>query len=365
MGKIKQILYKLELEGRGIVNFDDENQAYILRNKCDYPYPIKLRFKNYKFGKKIFRKLDAPIEVKNEDGEVIKTIEYTYTPIISGECLKNSLFGEEGRNHDANIANNDYTLSYCISSIYSLLKGYTYLERDETSITRKSPLSLPSAEVTNGAVPYLSVSSSAGSKEKEEDKGNTTLHYTEVIGDAIYETKGMLTFDALEILTCDATYGRLMFKSSWLEGENPLLDKSFINHYGRVPYKKGYFSRSTETTTNSIGEYGIIFDDDFLIFLIKEQFKRILNIQINRSNAYVKVKSLKIKFVTSPLDTMENNENWIDIDFNNYEDILDEAFKIHGIHRFYEILNEDDVLGIREKIKEIVEEKKTLKKPKN
>lgn len=142
-------------------------------------------------------------------------------------------------------------------------------------------------------------------------------------------------------------FGRRMFHPQWLEGDKPLIDEMFKQHYGvTIHYQKGFFSSTTQTYSDSIGEQGILFDDKFVIFLIKEQVKRLLHVNIKRAESYALTKKLKLKFNRGTTKPFDEND-WIEVNLGNYEKIIDEQFNNYKLFQFYEKLNEEDVSKTR------------------
>ena len=281
--------------------------------------------------------------------------------------MRNAIFANDANVTNPRICIASPILAYYISSIQGLLRGYTALEYGNFSITKKSALTCPCAIQTNNSLSYVELQSNSAPKENGEDKGSTSLYFTEKVGDITYMTKGFISLQELQFLSCDPFFGRIMFNPQWLEGEKPLIDKMFLQHYGTTPYKKGYFSSSTATLTKHLGEQGLLFNEDFVIFLVKEQIKRILNVNINRAEGYAVAKSLKIKFVENGFNPF-NEEGWIEVNLENYEQIIDEAFSEKGMFQYYEEVKEEDVSMLKTEIdnlyKEKAQEKENKKKSK-
>lgn len=356
---IKRIIFKSELEGRGVVNFDGDEQRNFLNEHCGTKYFNE----NYKLAKKSFTKKEtSEISFVDKNGkEYVNDTDYKLK--ISSTCLRNAIFANDANVQNPRICIASPILAYFISSIQGLLRGYTAMEHKNFAITRKGALTCSCAIQKNNSVSYVELHSNSAPKETIEGKGSTSLYYTENVGDIVYETKGFINLDILQFLSCDPFFGRIMFDSQWLEGETPLIDKMFKQHYGATPYKKGYFSSSTSTLTKHLGEQGLLFDDDFVIFLVKEQVKRLLNVNINRAEGYASTKSLKLKFIENGYNPF-NEEGWVEVNIDNYEQIIDEAFSSNGMFHFYEEVNEADVSMTKGEINNLYAEKEEEKKNK-
>lgn len=351
---IKKVYFKLEIEGKGIVNFDGSEQRHFLNEHCGTKYFNN----NYKLGKKVFLKKDNPSKIPtfiDKNGkEYFNDTDYLLK--ISGTCLRNAIFANDANVTNPRICIASPILSYYVSSIQGLLRGYTALEYGNFAITKKSALTCPDAIQTNNSISYVELQSNSAPKESSDDKASTSLYFTEKVGDITYMTRGCISLLELQFLSCDPFNGRIMFDPQWLEGEKPLIDSMFFKHYGKIPYKKGYFSSTTETLTEHLGEQGLLFDEDFVIFLVKEQVKRILNIEINRAEGYAVIKSLKIKFTENGYNPL-SEENWVEVNINNYEQIIDEAFSEKGMFQFYEEVSEENVSMTKGEINRLYKER--------
>lgn len=359
---IKKIIFQADFEGQGIVNFDGDEQRNFLNEHCGTKYFNN----NYKLGKKVFTKKEnaseEPSFIDKNGKEYFNNTDYLLK--ISSTCLRNAIFANDANVTNPRICIASPILAYYISSIQGLLRGYTAMEYGNFAITKKSAISCPCAIQTNNSLSYVELQSNSAPKESGgDDKSSTSLYFTEKVGDITYMTKGFISLQELQFLSCDPFFGRIMFNPQWLEGENPLIDRMFLQHYGATPYKKGYFSSSTATLTNHLGEQGLLFNEDFVIFLVKEQIKRLLNININRAEGYAVIKSLKIKFIENGFNPFKE-EGWVEVNLENYEQIIDEAFSEKGMFQHYEEVKEEDVSMTKGEINKLYKEKEEEKKEK-
>jgi hypothetical protein len=90
--------------------------------------------------------------------------------------------------------------------------------------------------------------------------------------------------------------------------------------------------------------------------LVKEQVKRLLNIEISRAEGYAVIKSLKIKFTENGFNPL-SEDNWVEVNLNNYEQIIDEAFSEKGMFQFYEEVSEENVSMTKGEINRLYKEK--------
>lgn len=364
----KSIKIKWELKGRGGINYDDSSQKYFLNEHCGTHY----KGDNIQLLKKVFQELPNKIEESyveenvDENGNITsskktKTIDIKSTVKISSNCLRSGIFGENCPNALA-LYSDSIFLNF-ITSPDIFVRGYMETVKDGTMFNRKSALSLTDAIETSGAVPYLEVCSRNVKKEKDSN----SLFYRENIGDAKYEVKGNIDFKTLQFLSDDELFGRMSFKSEWLEGKHPLMECAFLNHYKRIPYKVGYFTSTKGILTDRWAEHGIKFDDDFIKFMIKKTLKKILNFEMWKTKGFVATDSLKIKLVDNGIkDSFDNEDGWVELteeiidnfDFN-INDFYDEA-DIETVTRTRKELEEN-----RKNSKEKKEAKKQTKKSNN
>ena len=334
--KIKKIEFKLELEGNGVVNYDDaETQIPTLTRLCDvernnYLEKGKPR-NNVQVAKKDFFKLAEPIVIKNTDGDIVRTITHGYNLKISSDALRKAIFNDV-EFHTTQAWCADPVFAYYVTSVHSLLRGYAALEKKKNPLTRKSALSISSAIEDSGATVTLSVGTKTGSKEietvpdGEKNKKSTSLRYKEDVGKTHYTTFGTIDVQSLQFLSADTDYGRLMIRPEWLEGEkfeDTILYKSFYQHYKIFPGIVGSFTSHLSTYSENISEYGIKLNDDFCKMLIKELIKRIATLSINRATSFVSATVLKIKFIENGFDSLNKDEGWITIQSEADIDALD------------------------------------------
>lgn len=360
MEKIKSIAFSLSLNGNGIVNYDSNDQRFFLYNNCGYP----MMKENVRLSKKAFMKKKEPIVITNSKGE--ERINDTDAFIkISSECLRHSVFENDTEVMNPKCLMSDYVTAFYLSSVHSLLRGFTVLDKSDVDLVKKSCLTITSA-IDKDAKPYIEVNSNAAPKEKtSEEKGSTSLFFTENVGETNYNSRGFISLKELEFVSCDQFLGRMGFDPKWLEGEKPLLNEMFIKHYGSIPFTPGYFSTSTLTLSNKIGEFGVKFEKKFVFFLVKELLKRLLSINIKRAGAFAATSSLKIKFIGNNClnSNLSNEEGWINVDeefINNLEKFFEENNM--DIFDFYNELSEEEISQTRGEINKIEKEREEAAK---
>lgn len=293
------IFFKVKLKGNGIVNFDSSDQKYALK-RCGIGLPDGLN-DNYKFGKKAY--------FKNENGDM------TFVPKISADCIRHEIFGIV--QHPA-LTSSDIELCDFLSNMMVLMRGWLFTMNGD-AIRRASALRESCALETSGAVPVLEACANSENKELTE----TSLHYSESLGNTEYMLKGIIDFKTLEFLTCDVLSDCRGFKEDWIRGDDALLNVAFENRYGKIPYKAGFYTSEDTTLSDFFAEYGIKFDIEFCKQMIKEFFKRILKLRIERATGYAEIDSLYIKFNNNPyVDRLNDDENgWIKLEYNDVDSL--------------------------------------------
>ena len=175
---IKNILLKLELEGQGIVNYDSNDQKYILN---DTHLKNVIKSDNVSYAKKTF--------YQNDDGKLSFKIK------ISNDSLKHSMFGQDMISQNPNIVHHDYLLYNYIASPTGFLRGYLFPKKIGDTQKKSSPISLCDAEQTCNAKSAIEVFSRSGEKISNDgtsDKGDTTFYFKETIGKIKYESIGAI-----------------------------------------------------------------------------------------------------------------------------------------------------------------------------
>lgn len=351
--KVKNILFKVKMEGIGTVNFDGPDARWNVKNYGNPASNALYNNDNIKVAKSEYKQVcvdenDTPI--------------YKRTLKISSECLRHAIFEKDYDVTNGRIMRNDAFLSSFISSPAALLRGYMFANAAVT-LKAKSPVTIGAALETSGAIITPEIGSVSG------DKSETSLFYTETTGRTTYETKGFVNLKQLEFLSCDDFFERRAVKSSWVETENGMLNVAFKQRYGNVPYSLGIYTATANAFTKHIGEYGLHFNVGFRKYLIIEFFKRLLSVNITRSGSYARVSEIYVKPVYDGIsDTFESIDGWVGL--SSVEE-LEEFVGCLDIYDFYEECDNDanavmdELLVLENKNKAAKEaKKKAVKKAK-
>lgn len=335
--KVTQVEFEVELEGSGIVNYDSGAQRVIWNresragNKNKFSTPSD----NNKYAKKVY--------TRGDDGAL------NYQIKISPDCVRNAIFSSDAISVSPNIVQHKVLLNSFIGSALGLVRGYTFANKKET-YTRKSPLSISHAGLVNKSESFMEISTKSGDKNKDpnDEKSGITLRNTEAIGDTKYIVRGTVDVALLELLSCDTIHDRYSFNSDDYGILKTFLGKNLPNFKSELGY------HMLKTSSIVVAEYGVKFEPEQVLFLIKEVLKRVLKVDILRATARAKVSNMKISLSNGEIKPKE----WIDI--KSIGDIDDLDFEIE---EFYNEVNDSDIIEQRRIIEEGV--KKDIEKENN
>jgi hypothetical protein len=290
---MKSILFKLNLKGQGVVNFDDEKQRFLYYDtKLSHLYHP---YNNIKYAKKVL--------YKNENGELDN-----YKLIISSAALKKGLFNTDMVGQNTNFVLNEELSFSQLGSCYYQLNGYVIPNKSGLSLKKKSPITLCDAIQTCNAMSTIQTCTRSGAKDTTSDISDTSLFNEEKVGDIKYTAKGNINLNELQFVSTDDYYDRFAFSSDkfdifkrYMKSELPLFD-SKIKYY------------ELNNKANSFPELGFKFSDNDITSLVKFYFKRLLSFRIERNNSYAAIESLEVKIVNDAIiDTYDNPNGWITI----------------------------------------------------
>ena len=306
MSKVKHINFKVEFEGHGIVNYDSKEQKYLWNRESKEGNKNKFTSvdNNNMYAKKHYYR----------DGNGV----LQYKIKVSSDALRNAIFRGDAIATNPSISHHKTLLNSFIGSPLGLVRGYMFAN-DET-LKRKSPLTITSAIQTNNAESYMEFHSRSGGKKVGDDSGesDTTIFNKETIGDITYESEGFINLQNLEFLSADPIFDRCSFNPDDFEILKMFLSKTLPNFNSEL----GYYN--LKTSAIDVAEYGIKLSSENMVYLIKETLKRILNISIERSGAYLNTSKLTLQLIIDPL----NSGNNINIEINNINDIDNLSFDV-------------------------------------
>ena len=299
MKKVKNILFKLKMNGEGIVNYDSadqKNQFYgtNLKGKMDATNVNK----NVSYAKKNFYGDDDNLSYK------IK---------ISSNCLRHGIFEGDVKIQSPNIIHHEFVLHSFIASPASILRGYILNSRNE-GYKRSGALNIDDAEQTCDAKSNIETFSRSGLKETDAETTDNSFFKKETIGKIKYESKGFIDLMQLQFVSCDKVFDRFSFNPDLF----PVYKKFLQTKLPSFNSELGYYQ--IKDSIIEIPEYGFKLDNENLNIIIRGLFERLLKLNILRSGAYASTSELQYKLVYDSLeDTMNDENNWVTI--KSLEDI--------------------------------------------
>lgn len=344
---VRSIQFELTLNGQGCVNFDSAEQLEFLRSvgivKYGDPsfYNKGKALTNVLFSKKNFRKSD--------DG----TTEYHVK--VSSECLRNAIFKNGMPNQSPTIMNIPHVLYAAIAHPDSLIRGYMYADKKGT-LKKKSPLYVTDAEEQGAWRTSIATDFHSRSGQKESNEGkdsadakDTSIYKIENIGNITYIAHGGIDVQELGFISADPIYDRMAVNVDGGVNETIFLDVLSKNLDIDRPEFKYYYLDNTYTA-DEWAERGILLDNNSINKLIKRVLKNILNININRRNAYLMTNSLNITVFT------DNGAETIEVTTDNIDDLYFDC-----VTNYVEA-SEETILANKKMIDSLVEKSKKDKK---
>lgn len=313
--KTKRIEFRMELKGRGVVNFDENTREKRILCGCNDGN------ENHKIAKSVY--------YRNAEGEICRTLK------ISSACLRHHIFSGDVSFITASAFNDETFTKHFLSTPYAMLRGYTILNKGGLSLIKKSALSIVDAVETEGTpiIQEFQTNSvydiSDGEEDEKKSDGGVGIVNVDNVGDVTYSCHGFISLFDLQFMSADPVLGRMNLCEKWVSD----LAKIYEGKYGRVPFKDGRYSSSTATMGDAISEYGILFDDEFVGGLVKQQISRLLGLSVERAQAEAHVSKLEVRFIGCLADRMKD-DNWVEVDAANYESVVEDGLS-EGVFAFY------------------------------
>lgn len=324
--KVKNVLVRFEMEGRGIVNFDHSSQKFMFideGNGVERSRQIKSlssKNDNVTYAKKAF--------FRNEDGGL------NFDLKISSECFKKALFDRDYISDNPSIMHFDSLLYNFIGSIPGQLRGYMFAGEDDV-FKRKGSINVTDVIQTCNAQSYLDFHSKATNRNDEGEK--TSLYASENVGDVKYSGMGNIDLKNLQFLSCDAVFDRRGFNEDKYDILKEVLSKNIKSFSSELGYHK------LKNSAVDIPEFGIMYNNEDVLLLVKEYLHRLLEVEIKRKNAFAKVTKVEIKLVQDVFEDTHNSESgWVELSNRDVVDNLN--FEMED---FYELVDYDKSLSDR------------------
>jgi len=282
---VKNILFRLNIEGEGIVNYDSNDQKSMYNGTNLYPkYGAKKKkngqyAENVQYAKKNF--------YSDEDGNL------SFKLKISSDCIRHELFAKDVLNQSPNIVSNEFIYYSYIASPAMILRGYLFTDKNYAS-KRKSTITLTAAEQSNNAISHLethSTSSVKTEKDADLDESDTTYFLKESVGKIEYSSKGNIDIMQLSFISLSELFDRLAFNpdkydlfEQFLKLRMPMFDS-----------KPNYYL--INDSISDVPELGIKFNDECINVFVREFFKKIMSLYIGKKGSYARTKNVQFKYV--------------------------------------------------------------------
>lgn len=322
--KLKNIEFRMTVDGRGIVNFDGDVQKY-LKIKG-----ISSTHDNVSYAKK-----NLYIE-KDIDG-----VEFSsYKLKISNNSLRANMFKDVYEAHTPSVVHVPNSFYGFIATDHALIRGYLST-KGNISYKKKSFLNICDAEQICNAKSKMDTFSRSGYKDPanegevkaDDEKKGTTYFMKETVGKIKYQTEGSLDLRQLELISCDTIFDRLAFDEN---------DHEVFQNYlelGNTKTELGYYM--LKGSSYQIPERALRLDEASRKRLLKKALEFILGYRDDKTSAYAKRDVLEVKMVN---DVLEESE-WITI--SSMKDI-EELFEDVELFDFYEMVDVEESISLRE-----------------
>lgn len=292
MKTVKSILFTVELSGKGVVNFDSNDQKYMY-NGTNLKSTMGTMHDNVSYAKKHF--------YKDADGKL------SYKLSISSDCLRHDIFKQDVMCQSPNIANNDALLYSYMASPAMMLRGYLFADKSAT-YKRKSAVTITDAEQTCNAVTHIDVHSSSAKKNADTDKetSDNTFFYKENIGDISYKSRGVLDIMQLQFVSADQKFDRFAFNPDAIDVYRKFMSSRLPMFDSELAYY------NINGSVSDVPELGLLFNDACVIELVRMFFRRLQSTNILRKDSYAKVSKVKYKLVYDAIyDTFDDVDGWV------------------------------------------------------
>lgn len=291
--KVKNILFRLNLVGQGVVNYDSNDQKRILKRMKGMEHVEGGYYNNMSFAKKNF--------YRDGDGNVTAKLK------ISSDCLRHEVFSRDVFAQTPNITHDASVLCSFIASPLSLIRGYMLLEGPQ-SFKRKSALSITDAEQTNDALSYLETCARSGEKTEkanENSQGDTTFFKKETVGNMTYEAVGAIDLKQLQFVSADSLFDRYAFNPDDFETYKNFLKLRLPSFNSDL----GYYTMNGSVV--DLAEYGVKLSSEDVQALVNDILRRLNNLTIQKTTAFARVAKMEYKLVYDPfVDTFDNQSGW-------------------------------------------------------
>lgn len=324
---VKSLEFRVRLNGDGCVNYDSKEQMYTLANN-GYRKGSGIFNENVKYAKKRF----------NSDN--------TFSYKQSSDCIKHEMYKDCMEFMNTRLSYIPMVLYRALAQSSYLMRGWVFT--DGAKISRKSCVTITDSvsDIKHNYVDMEvhSTSGAKGEKPKDkDDKGNTSLFFEENVGKEQYSFDGYIDLTEIQFISLDPVFDRLNVDVDGGENEEIFLTALKENFGDDI--KIDYYYIKSSITEDEFAERGILLNRDAVDSMVKDTLKRIMNINIWRSNSYLKYDSITVYVNYNngtreeiPIDNIEDLSNYYFNYFEKYQ--VADIEKIMNNKRIYEELKE-------------------------
>jgi hypothetical protein len=320
---VKNILFKIELKGQGVVNYDSGEQKIVFRSEEDKDSKSMYeKHDNVSYAKKNF--------YRDECGKL------TWKLKISRDALMKAAYEKDSIAVSPNVIHFPNTLYNHIAHPVQLVRGYMFAN-DKGTIKRKGALTITDAEQICNAKSYMEIHSNNNDvknvkEEREEGEAKGTgLFKRENVGEITYLSKGNIDLSILQFIPCDLKLDRYSFNPDDIDLYASVLKRHLPN---ADDMKLSY--QQFKTASVLIPELGVKLKEEQVLFLVKQILSRLAATNVKRRGSYAKVESLKIKLVTDSIGENFDNGEWIELNTQEAINNLDFKFEDYYVEQDFE-----------------------------
>ena len=252
---------------------------------------------------------------------------------ISAGCLRHSMFNEEMSRSNSSIIKQPLVLFNALARPEMIVRGYMFADDDiEITLKKKSVFNITDA-LADGAMETIvrtEIGTRSGAKKSrdtkvdEDSKGDTSMFFTESVGEHDYTAKVEINLDEMQFMSVDTIFDRCSVDLSNSNNRDMFI-RALENNFkscGMTDVKTDQYYLKTSICGDYYAEEGILFNKKAVDMLTKLILRKITNIVETRPS-----KGGMLSFVTMDLQVMMEDGSEETITINSAKDIDNYSFK--------------------------------------
>lgn len=213
-------------------------------------------------------------------------------------------------------------------SVFRSLNGWMITKDNSSAFTRNSSCTMDSFVQSNDAVPSLETCIT----DDVVKQSLISYRLQESVGDIEYIMKyGSINLDNLQFVNLTEEDLASQIPSDILEEALSCINGSSYN------YKLKYYKKESSTFKDILSNKGFVLTDEHILTIVRDYFKRLFQLVIDKSSAHFEITELEYKLITNPFDE-KNEDGWVKI--NSLEDIDNIEFEPR---RFYTEISDEEM----------------------